>query len=141
MLQKLFVPLYNCFGTAGFTLLGLSFLPIHRTVDIHLHDTFYVLGPDFVFIVLGCFFLFLWMLYSLFKRHLFARYLTNIHTLVTFGCIVMLFAGIYNLTSKKYLDYSLYNSGNHLLFAVVLLFFVAQLLFLFNVIAGLLKRK
>ncbi|HEX8315730.1 MAG TPA: hypothetical protein VF609_12090 [Flavisolibacter sp.] len=141
MIRRLFVPLYNCFGTAGFVLLGLSFLQHRQTIDIHVHDTYYVIGVDFICIVLGCFFLLLWMTYQLFKKRLYASLLTNIHVIVTFVCIALLFVQAYAGTPRRYVDYSTFSSVNRIIPFVILLLLAAQFLFLFNIIAGLFKRK
>jgi heme/copper-type cytochrome/quinol oxidase subunit 1 len=141
MIQRLFRPLYNCFGTVGFVLLGLSFLQHRQTIDIHLHDTYYVIGVDFICIVLGLFFLLLWMTYQLFKKRLYSQLLTNIHVIVTFFCSAFWFVQAYTGTPRRYIDYSTFNSISGVFSFVILLFLAAQLLFLFNIIAGLFKRR
>lgn len=140
MIRRLFVPLYNCFGTFGFVLLGLSFLPNKHTVDIHLHDTYYIIGADLIFIFLGCFSLLIWMIYQLFKKRQYSSLLTNLHTVVTFGCVIFLFCYANSGTPRRYMDFSAYRFLDSAVSLTMLTFLSAQLLFLFNIIAGLLKR-
>jgi heme/copper-type cytochrome/quinol oxidase subunit 1 len=141
MIQRLFLPLYNCFGTFGIVLLGLSFLRYQQTLDLHIHDTYYVIGLDFVCVLFGTTFLFFWIIYQLFRKRVLSTFLTNFHTLVTLGCIALLFVQPYALTLRNHLDYSLINSFNRLLAFTLLLLAIAQLLFLFNIIAGLFKKR
>lgn len=66
-----------------------------RTVDIHVHDTYFVLTYGSVFMVLAFGVWILWFLYQLTHKALYSKGLTRIHVVTTLLTVVFLLLLLY----------------------------------------------
>lgn len=132
---------YNLFVLAGLISFFLSFLPTSQTIDIHLHDTVYVLHSAVIFrsiaIALVCF----WIIYQLSSKILLSKSLVWIHLIVTF-LIVVYFAFLIISSSNDNAQNGWNSSENsyasNLVFKILLAtFFIAQILFVINIVGGI----
>ncbi len=134
-----------------FTFLS-SFIIKGRTIDIQLHDAYFVIDYSHVFSIISVFVSLLWILYRVLAKYLWSKKLTWIHVLSTFFCLLLLFnvIGFFidpMLLSPKRSYYSYNESQNYfrmngviiITFAVIILFF-SQFLFLINIIVGIIKK-
>lgn len=133
------------FITSTFILLiGMvsSFISEDNTLDINVHDTYYVISTWHITYILLIIYSFLGMLYYLINRLRLKtnRTLSGIHTLITCGSIFIYWI-LYPLLS--YLDTSILSIGyvNIMLTILFLLVIVIQLLFIINIFIGLIKIK
>jgi heme/copper-type cytochrome/quinol oxidase subunit 1 len=139
---------------AGIVLIA-SFFAFDKTVDIHLHDTYFVIAMTYSFWLLIIMLLLLWTFYRLAKRFLFSKVLTWLSLLLTVSSSLFLVAvsfysdSYYNGlagTPRRYYDYGSWNSftiRDNLTKAVVvfvLLLFIGLVIFIANFVIGLLKR-
>jgi hypothetical protein len=61
----------------------MSFFAHHHTLDVHLHDTYYVVAASYAYLSLSAIQFVFFILYKAVKRIIFSKTLTWIHTIVT----------------------------------------------------------
>lgn len=146
---------YNLLLWTGLVLVLTSFLILkqNNSVDIHLHDTYFVITHAHVFWLLAILALFVWTLYLLTNKVLYSKALTWTHVIVTILTLVLfalpLFFGdsLINQTPRRHYDFSNWNSFNsYTTFtkAIAITIFVlllGQFIFVINFIVGLFKRR
>lgn len=82
---------YNLLFFLAILLFLFGFLNFRSVIDIHLHDTFYVITVKHLLRALAVLFLLLWLLYFITKKYLYSKLLTWIHVIVTIvTCIFIL---------------------------------------------------
>jgi hypothetical protein len=143
---------YRLFLFAGLFFLLASFLVSEKlTMDVHLHDTYFVLTYSVVFSCFAFLALVLWAFYQLTNRLLYSKKLTWAHVMLTIAAVLMFIGVIFwsndSTAPKQYFDFSSFElfhwySGSILCGAIaVSVFMLSQLLLLTNVIAGLIIKK
>jgi cytochrome c oxidase subunit 1 len=125
----------------------------NSTIDLHLHDTYFVIDHTHIFGFLAIVALLMWILYLLINKILYSKALSWAHiiitilTLVIFALALFLRNKILNPKPIRYYDYSNWNSSKMYStqmksFAIlILILLLAQITFVVNVVAGLFKRK
>jgi hypothetical protein len=86
---------YNLLGVTGLIMLLVSFLVPFQSVDIHVHDTYFVFEMSYAFRNISCFLLALISIYTFLQQMLYSILLTWVHTflwiLTTATCIFFLY--------------------------------------------------
>jgi cytochrome c oxidase subunit 1 len=145
---------YNLLLWTGIALVLTSFLIFNQSnfVDIHLHDTYFVIAHSHLFLFLAIAALFVWTLYSLTNKILYSKALTWTHVIITILTLLLfamtLFFGdsFMNPTPLRYYDYSSWNSFDSFtaftkaIGITIFVFLLGQFIFVINFIAGVLKR-
>jgi len=144
---------YDLLFVTALILFLASFLLPEAPMDIHLHDTYYVITIQFIFWILSLISLLVWVIYKLTARFLFSNFLTWLHILVTLLSVIVFIAllftasNLYSPTPRKYYDYSNWDSMNDLntysrnLTILLFILVAAQVLYVINFLGGLVKRK
>ncbi|RFZ89883.1 hypothetical protein D0C36_24235 [Mucilaginibacter conchicola] len=140
---------FELFGLCAVVLFILSLVPFKQSSDINFHDTYFVFSIRSLFISCTVLFLFIWMLYLLTNKMSLSSKLSWIHTLATISTIaflLMLPSGIISLNDspKRYYAFAEAEQASFLNIttfysAMAIILIVAQLLFLINIGAGLIK--
>jgi hypothetical protein len=102
-----------------------------QIIDIHLHDTFFVISTAYVFWALAIFLILCWALYKLANSSRLIKFLTWIHLIAT-----LIFPFLFAITIQ-------WRNMPHddIILAIASLLFVAgQIAFLINIIGGLARR-
>lgn len=146
---------YNLLLLTGLVFVLTSFFVLKQSnsVDIHLHDTYFVIAYTHIFWLLAVLALMVWTLYLLTNKILYSKALTWTHIIITILTLLLfaltLFFGdsLMNPTPRRYYDYSSWNSiDNYTTFtkAISITIFVllfGQFIFVINFIAGLFKLR
>ena len=106
--------------TAGLLFI-LSFLHLTESIDIHLHDTYFVFRGSTLYWGISLLFLLFWGIYRLTDKYLLTTYLTWLHVVITITGLVYCF--IVFFPSSR----------------VLVVLIAAQLGFVVNVLGGLIK--
>jgi cytochrome c oxidase subunit I len=119
------------------------------SIDIHLHDTYFIIANRHLYWAIALLLLILALLYRALRNILFSKILTWLHIIVTLaGFLAALmpvhyqgFAG----SPRRYYDYSAWESYkqfgqlNQFVSVAVVLFFFAQFLFPLHILLGLFR--
>ena len=139
---------YHLLGLFGLLifLLSLSFNNT-STLDFHIHDTVFIISIPHVLKTLTALLLFFWLIYKFTIQILFSKAVMWIHIisilLFTFY-VAALSSNIQNTGETGHSNWSKFeriSDANFIASTIILLFLLGQVLFLFNIIAGLIKRK
>jgi drug/metabolite transporter (DMT)-like permease len=142
---------YRLFLFAGLFFLMASFLVSEKlTMDVHLHDTYFVLTYSVVFLCFAFLAIVIWAFYQLTNRLRYSKKLTWAHVMLTIAAVLMFIGVIFwsndSTAPKQYFDISSFElfhwyRGSILCGAIaVFIFVVGQLLWLVNIIRGTMKR-
>lgn len=139
---------YNYFLLFAILSLFMSFL-VNDSIDIHLHDTYFVISTRVILWTITAILFFVWGIYTLLKYILLFKWLSWLHILasvIAVGVIFFIASQPYNYTPKSRVYYNGVNTltteERKMLvpFAVaVILFFFGQLAFVVNTIGGIIK--
>jgi cytochrome c oxidase subunit I len=138
----------------GLVLVLSSFfiLKQNNSVDIHLHDTYYVIARHHIFWLLAIFAFFVWTLYLLSNKILYSKLLAWIHVIITMLTLFLFILTLFfsdsftNPTPRRFYDFSSWNSLNSdmgftkAIGITIFVWLFGQFVFVINVIAGLFKR-
>ena len=137
----------------AFLLISFFILKDNNAIDIHLHDTYFVIAHTHVFWLLAILCLFVWILYVITNKILFSKALTWVHVIFTILAMIIFvsdfyFANIFsNIKPRRYYDFSSWVSFRHAsefvkaIGIALILFLSGQIIFVINFIAGIFKRK
>ena len=129
---------YNLFLLAAVLLVVSSFLMLEQTLDIHLHNTYYVFPTAYLIWAIALILLLAWTIYKLINQFLLTKYLTWFHVVATLiVLLVLLFSNLWYSPPVPT------NSTQPLYFTEVLkiLFIAGQIGFLINFVGGLFRRR
>jgi hypothetical protein len=146
---------YNLFLLAGvfFLLSSLFTLNQKGTVDIHLHDTYFIIDRTFILWLMTFLAFFVWTLYRLTNSFLLSKALTWAHIIITLLTLLLLPGTIFfgnnatDIPSRRYLDYNNWTSFNSntkyskTLVIIVIALLLGQVGYVINFIGGLIKGK
>jgi len=146
---------YNLLLWTGviFVLTSFFVLKNDSTVDIHFHDTYFVVPFKHVFWFLAILALLVWTLYLLTHKILFSKVLTWTHVTITILTLFLISLTLYhgdnisNMKVRRYYDFSSWNAINAydqytktIGISLSILIF-GQIIYIINFAAGLFKRR
>jgi len=128
---------------AAFILLLISFIKSDETIDVNLHDTYFIIAQNHLyglfFIVLFFFFIIYFTLHKLNIQ--LCKVLNGIHIYGTlFFTIGMFFPYHLILHSTDFPLFDHYEKANMYRSFCVLFFLIAQVLFIINIFASIIKK-
>lgn len=144
---------HHPFLLATLVLFITSFLVDPRnTVDIHLHDTMFVISHSSIFVFFASICGILWILYLITASILPSRALTILHVFVTLSTMTLFLILVspslanFDTHEGKYLDKSTWASFGYpnrqiiMITYSIIIFTLAQVLFLINILIGIFRR-
>ncbi len=129
-----------------------GFIPNEKTIDIQLHDSYWVFGENHLFIAECFLFYFLFGLYLFSQKILFSKKLIWIHILTTIAfTLLILFitktiSFLTPIVPRRYYTYNEIDSFkqyaflNDMISIFIIIVFFAQIIFLINIILGIIKK-
>ena len=135
--------------TSALLLLGSVFM-LGQTLDVHLHDTYYVFPAVYLFWTIALAFLLAWTVYKLTNRFLLTKILTWFHVVTTLIFLIILMTA--NLwrdnpipANGEPLDFEKFfesrQKTNTIVAAISILFLAGQIGYFINLLAGLFRRR
>ena len=145
---------YNLLPWTGliFTIIALLVIKKGSIIDIHLHDTYFVLEEKHIFFFFTILLLFIWTIYFFTKRFLLSAILTWTHvivTILTFILIAQIFYLGHSLPNspRYYNDFSNGNFYNPFdtkyrkaIGIIVYILMFGQFIYIINLLGGIFKR-
>jgi heme/copper-type cytochrome/quinol oxidase subunit 1 len=146
---------YNLLLLTGliFVLASFFLLNQNNSVDVHIHDTYFVIAHAHIFWFLAILSLLVWTLYFLTNKFLFSKTLTWAHIIITILTLILFVFTLYfgdslsNLKPRRYYDHSSLNSFGaadkytKAIGRTLSILIFGQIIFIINFIAGLFKRR
>jgi hypothetical protein len=132
---------YNILGIAGLLLLAVCFFLPFQTVAVHFYDTYFVMDMPNTFRNMACMLLALFTLSTLLAGKLHNRMLSWFHVFLTVLSSLTAIVFLYRASvaySPSFADWTSFETNNNILVIVILIFSLAQLLFIVNLITGFL---
>ena len=138
---------YTLLLIAAVLVFFLSFILTDAYVDFHIHDTMVVVSLKHIQWLVCTFFLFEWFIYILVDRLLLSKYLIWLHVFATILAFILILV-VYLQVNKSIGDVVTWdyiqaktNKEETILLVTMALLTVSHLLFAFNLIAGLVRRR
>lgn len=139
---------YNLFLVTIVFLAVLFFAPLPNSLDINMHDTYFVISTKIAIALFIILCLVFWLIYFVTKRFRLIKTLTWIHVIATLVFIVAFFKaishalGLYGLPRRYYAfeQHPLQPPNFAPYIIVTVIFLTAQLLFIVNIVYGIIKR-
>ena len=142
-------PLHNLLLFFSSVFFIAAFFTLRKTLDIHLHDTMFVIGFAHIFMFAAVYFALLWLLYTFTKKNIWSEKLYRVHILLSVILVSVIIAAALwsNPVLEAYINDDLHRRatlaaeiGNVIVGALLTLTTV-QLLYPLNLIIGLVKHK
>lgn len=131
---------FKVFAVVGALLLAASFLFSGRTVDIHLHDTYFIVAVNHLLFLIGCYLCLTGCGYWLLRNLLISPLLLWMHGGVLLPALALLMAAlVLQYGPRPSVDFISYSRSQYMLQLALVAFLVAQLLFLGNVVVGVVR--
>jgi cytochrome c oxidase subunit I len=145
---------HNLLAWTGLFFFLFSFLVrTDSTIDIHFHDTYFVMAQSHLFWLLAALSMFVWLVYLLTNRFLLSKVFTWTHVIITIFTLVLFASTFYtgdsfiSLKPKRYNDFSNWNSFSafnpylKIVGTIIAILLLGQLIFFANFIAGIFKHR
>ena len=142
---------YNLFLFTSILLLLASICMLGQTLDIHLHDTYYIFPATYFALTIALIFLIAWTIYKLTGKYLLTKYLTWFHVLAT------LIVAITLMTRQLWHDnpistnnkppvafksfFEIQRKDYFIALTISLLFVAGQIGYIINIVGGLIRRR
>jgi cytochrome c oxidase subunit I len=139
---------YGMLTLAALLVILVSF-SLNGSIDIHLHDTYFVITQVHLFWAVALLLLLLAFFYRALEQILFSRWLTWLHIVPTLTGLALLvfpfrYQGFTDMP-RRYYEYSAWEAHqsfqgqNQILSLIIISWFLAQFLFLLHILLGLLR--
>ena len=135
---------YNLLLLTAILLILISFIAKKTTLDIHLHDTYYIISATYIFRFLATVSAIFWDIYLLTFKFLFSNQLTWTHIIITLLTIILLCSIALmgdKLVNPAWESFKKYSQYTRILLFVLGLLLLGQLTYIINLLLGIFKRQ
>lgn len=125
--------------------IGLFFKNSENTIDINIHDTYFVITTFHFAILISIVLFLIGLIYYVFSKlkTLLVKSLTVLHTVITILCFPIYFFGsLYFSKTKLDSNFSLFDDDlnqNIFISIILIIFFLAQIILILNLIVSTIK--
>ena len=122
-------------------LFGLSIIGWNNTIDIQLHDTYFVIASIHIGVLFSIYLGVIGIIYWLIRKKKLIDWMTVIHVVITISTFALII--ITGLIFQKIIegDFETFRTVNQILFIVILIALLSQLIFITNLTFGLIRNK
>ena len=148
--MKFLNPPYNLFLLTALILFIISFFMWGQSLDLHLHDTYFVISTIYFIWAFALIFLVVWTIYKLTNKILLTKYLTWLHVVTTLIVLILLMtAGLWfdkllPPIKREVVSYQTFLDDQQrelkVILPIAIIFIVGQVSWGINLIGGLIKR-
>ncbi len=141
---------YQLFLLAALFLFVFSFLTRENSVDIHLHDTMFVISTRYIIWALAIIFILAWAVYKLTNEILWTKYLSWFHVVSTLFILAMLLTirvwhdKLLPPIERDFTSWQTYQEDLEremkVYLPIAILFLAAQAAFMINLLVGAIKK-
>jgi hypothetical protein len=135
---------YDLLGIAGLLLFFISLFIPFQSVDIHMHDTYYVFEMSDAFRNMGGALLALFTVNTFLKRNVYSIVLSWIHTILTNLTVAAALFFLYRASfayEPGFSDWETFKTNNNIIAITIWTFLLAQTLLVSNLMIGAFKRS
>jgi heme/copper-type cytochrome/quinol oxidase subunit 1 len=122
-------------------IIGLSTIGRDNTIDIQLHDTYFVFASIHIGVTFSIYLGVIGIIYWLIRKKKLVDWMTVIHVVITISAFVLII--ITGLIFQEVIEenFETFRTINQILFVVILIALLSQLIFLTNLIFGLIRNE
>ncbi len=122
-------------------LIGLSIFGWNNTIDIQLHDTYFVFISIHIAVLFSIYLGVIGIIYWMIRKKKLIDWMTVLHVVFTISTFALIITT--GLIFKKIIesDFKIIRTVNQILFVVFLIALLSQLIFITNLIIGLIRNK
>jgi heme/copper-type cytochrome/quinol oxidase subunit 1 len=137
---------YQLLLLAALSLLISGFLSAKGTIDLHFHDTYFVIDHVQFYLILSLPAFVLWTIYLLTRNILLSHLMTWVHvalTLLAIGAFICLPLFSYPARYVDVSPWSTFNefqTTNKIIAGIALIFTLARLILIVNIVGGIVRR-
>ena len=139
---------HNILIVAAIIIFCISFFLNQQTLNLHIRDTYYLIDYKSAFLIASVFLLFLWLMYSFFRNKLFSNRFSWLNIILTVLSIsILLTLPIWtdknqrrSLDLSKWVTFNKTSYDNEVVYITALIFILAQVAFIINIVIGLSRK-
>lgn len=132
---------YKAIWYSILVLFGLSIIGWDNTIDIQLHDTYFVIASIHIGVLFSIYLGGIGVIYWLLRKKKLIDWMTVIHVVITISTFALII--ITGLIFQKIIegDFETFRTVNQILFVIILIALLSQLIFITNLTYGLISNK
>jgi hypothetical protein len=135
---------YSVLGMIGLLLFLISFLVPFQSVDVHVHDNYYVFEMSYAFRNIACSLLVLFTICIFLQQKFYSAVLSWIHVVLTILTAAVCIFFLYRASEAyrpNFSNWTSFQTNNNIIAITLIIFFSAQVFLIVNLVVGVFRPK